>query len=245
MARKDACLGMPAHFRTLVMKLWEDVVQGAQGDARSALSLFSADAVDGGERYTWAFVPAADILLTVGEGIVGITYEGAYVLDPRKRRAGGIWASLSLTPGTAIDSEVRRLVDDFDINDPTVVGSLIAHASSRPSTKSRDIEEIRSELRGASNPTGALATALQRVKQKSAGGFQRGGVTYARDAFGGKASQGPMNASGKGPVNVSGKGKGDGSITVRGVTYAAGSFGQGAQHGAQQGAQPRSRQPRF
>jgi len=79
--------------RRLCAALWRDVAAWArkEGDGQQqqhSLELFAAEpggradpakGIDpGGHAAEWSFVPAADLLLVVGEGIVGITAEGVF-----------------------------------------------------------------------------------------------------------------------------------------------------------------------
>lgn len=86
----------PTHrdVRKLSEALWKDTVEWSQGpgNAERQLSLFSSEAsarMDavaaasalpsaGGAASAWDFVPAADLLLILGEGTVGITAEGYF-----------------------------------------------------------------------------------------------------------------------------------------------------------------------
>eukprot|EP00929_Paragymnodinium_shiwhaense_P093638 TRINITY_DN53852_c0_g1_i1.p4 TRINITY_DN53852_c0_g1~~TRINITY_DN53852_c0_g1_i1.p4 ORF type:complete len:122 (-),score=15.61 TRINITY_DN53852_c0_g1_i1:69-434(-) len=80
--------------RKLAAALWRDFVdplakgQGPEFDtARRALGLFRSEqrgvadvkAEDGAAPADWAFVPAADLFLIVGQDIVGVTVEGVFV----------------------------------------------------------------------------------------------------------------------------------------------------------------------
>lgn len=86
-------------LRAVTAALWKEVVQWAErGETARALMLFRADKqtsttfgwADGSASKAsrgldpetppcdWAFVPMADLLLTVGEGVVGITAEGVF-----------------------------------------------------------------------------------------------------------------------------------------------------------------------
>jgi len=70
--------------RLMSVALWQDITEWVKMDAQGPrfLSLFTAEppvAPDGTEAPLvdeWAFVPATDIFLVVGEGIVGVTAEG-------------------------------------------------------------------------------------------------------------------------------------------------------------------------
>lgn len=71
--------------RLLSAALWKDVVDWArtpEGDAERHLQLFTAEQSPASSAATnvaqdeWAFLPAADLLLVVGEGLVGINAEG-------------------------------------------------------------------------------------------------------------------------------------------------------------------------
>jgi len=203
-------------LRLLLLELWEQVTQGASGDAKAALTLFGAEqaaAQTDGVAARWAFVPAADLLLTVGEGIVGVTFEGAYILDPRKQRAGGVWANVNLLPGTKVDPDVKRFVDDFGLEDPQVVGSLVRHVSFRPATKRRDLDDLRDALRGVRDPAGVLSKKLREMAE------QVGAVTTGGK---GRASGVP---AGKGVPTAGG------AIKIGGVTFAPGAFTKGAKGG--------------
>eukprot|EP00401_Gymnodinium_catenatum_P031088 CAMPEP_0117622524 /NCGR_PEP_ID=MMETSP0784-20121206/88184_1 /TAXON_ID=39447 /ORGANISM="" /LENGTH=238 /DNA_ID=CAMNT_0005426463 /DNA_START=1 /DNA_END=714 /DNA_ORIENTATION=- len=118
----------------------------------------------------WVFVPGADILLTIGEGMVGISYEGAYIIDPRKKRAGGVWVGVQLPPGVLLDPEVKALVDEFEIDDVRAVTTLIQHCSQRPNTKLKDLEELRKSLFGSRNPTGVLISKLKEMMTRTTSG---------------------------------------------------------------------------
>jgi len=77
--------------RKLCAALWRDFADELKGlDARRALELFQAErrgeasaatpaTREGSAPAEWAFVPAADVLLLVGEGLVGVTVEGVFV----------------------------------------------------------------------------------------------------------------------------------------------------------------------
>lgn len=62
--------------------------------ARRALLLFQAQgrgaadvaAQSGAAPAEWAYVPAADMLLTVGEGLVGVTIEGVFADGPASKQ---------------------------------------------------------------------------------------------------------------------------------------------------------------
>mmetsp|Transcript_19619 Transcript_19619/g.42896 ORF Transcript_19619/g.42896 Transcript_19619/m.42896 type:complete len:661 (+) Transcript_19619:41-2023(+) len=72
----------------LAAALWNDIVEWARNeDAQRHLELFTAEPVgrsypsrgiDPGPEPRWAFVPAADVLLVVAEGLLGLTAEGAF-----------------------------------------------------------------------------------------------------------------------------------------------------------------------
>jgi len=71
--------------RQLSAALWKDIAEWArtpEGNAERHLQLFTAEPVapsDGAATADeWAFVPAADALLVVGENLVGITAEGIF-----------------------------------------------------------------------------------------------------------------------------------------------------------------------
>lgn len=81
-------------LRKLCAAMWRDFadplskVEGEEGEAaRRALGMFRTEArgaadiaaQKGAAPAEWAFVPAADLLLVVGEGLVGISLEGAFV----------------------------------------------------------------------------------------------------------------------------------------------------------------------
>ncbi|CAE8633344.1 unnamed protein product, partial [Polarella glacialis] len=77
--------------RLMADALWRDILEWAKddGDSARALTLFTAEPtpnLDGTEAPAvdeWAFVPAADLLLIVAEGVVGITAEGLGAADAK------------------------------------------------------------------------------------------------------------------------------------------------------------------
>lgn len=77
-------------IRALCYVLWTEAAEyvervGGQ-EAREALALFRAEggAVSEGPSQ-WAFVPGADVLLTVGEGLVGVTAEGVFLCEGQQQ----------------------------------------------------------------------------------------------------------------------------------------------------------------
>mmetsp|Transcript_120636 Transcript_120636/g.341753 ORF Transcript_120636/g.341753 Transcript_120636/m.341753 type:complete len:690 (-) Transcript_120636:15-2084(-) len=77
-----------AEVRKLAAALWRDVAEWArQVDAERHLALVRAEAPghesrrqqDAERRAEWAFCPATDLLLLIGEGVVGVTVEGIFV----------------------------------------------------------------------------------------------------------------------------------------------------------------------
>merc|ERR1712242_135274 len=89
---------MPAtdeQLRKLSMALWRDFVKWAEeNEAGGLLQLFRAepsgriDPTNGihplGHEAEWAFVPAADLLLVVGQGMLGINCQGIVGTDGLK-----------------------------------------------------------------------------------------------------------------------------------------------------------------
>eukprot|EP00746_Dinoflagellata_sp_MGD_P029042 gnl/MRDRNA2_/MRDRNA2_168715_c0_seq1.p1 gnl/MRDRNA2_/MRDRNA2_168715_c0~~gnl/MRDRNA2_/MRDRNA2_168715_c0_seq1.p1 ORF type:complete len:483 (+),score=69.52 gnl/MRDRNA2_/MRDRNA2_168715_c0_seq1:134-1450(+) len=68
-------------LRTLVIAMWRDVANSciAQGLSQN-VSLFVADGADVNDSLvSWAFIPATDLLLVVGEGMIGVSAEGAFM----------------------------------------------------------------------------------------------------------------------------------------------------------------------
>lgn len=70
-------------LRLLAAAIWKEVAEWAQKEElERQLALFTAeppglfDPAQGSEPAQWAFVPAADLLLAIGEGLVGNTAEG-------------------------------------------------------------------------------------------------------------------------------------------------------------------------
>ncbi|CAE7669658.1 Rbm17 [Symbiodinium pilosum] len=65
----------------LCMVLWKDIVSWVGEDFLRHLRLFQASDAGGGidDSTKWAFVPAVDLLLLVGEGLVGCAAEGCFV----------------------------------------------------------------------------------------------------------------------------------------------------------------------
>ncbi|CAE8582139.1 unnamed protein product [Polarella glacialis] len=139
----------------------------------------------------WAFVPAADILLTLGEGMVGVTFEGAFVYDRRKKSINGVWACVTPPPGVVhIDFEVRAFVQEFQIDDPLAIEKLLAHSLHRPNTKSNDIDEMRRAMRGAQDPMGTLNQKLDEIIAKAVvnfapkgKGFPKGGKSQSKGRY--------------------------------------------------------------
>ncbi|CAE7667608.1 kidins220, partial [Symbiodinium necroappetens] len=76
--------------RMMAAALWKDITEWAKGEGDCArhLNLFTAEPPANPDETAeapeeWAFVPAADIFLVVGEGIVGITAEGLGAADAK------------------------------------------------------------------------------------------------------------------------------------------------------------------
>lgn len=83
--------------RKLVVALWKDIVEWLEkSDATHVLDLFRHEPssrvdpggvihklmMDPADKPDWAFIPASDVLLVVGEGIVGVTCEGVMADGP-------------------------------------------------------------------------------------------------------------------------------------------------------------------
>ena len=81
----------------LTAALWNDVAKWASGshEAQRGMSLFTADTLRAGAEEvqprglepgtppaTWAFIPMSDLLLVLGESLVGITAEGVFSDNP-------------------------------------------------------------------------------------------------------------------------------------------------------------------
>jgi len=154
----------------------------------------------------WAFVPAADILMTVGEGMVGVTFEGAYVMDTRKRSVNGVWASVTLPIGLKfVDMDIQALVKEFQINDGQAVQALVTHCHQRPNTKFDDMQELKRALNSARDPSVELAKKLEEFEKRVTNLANKGkGVNYHKGGKGG----------GKG-----GKAKGKGHYSGGGPSY--------------------------
>lgn len=79
----EALPSTSAEVRKLTAGLWKDFAEWASSpevDAKRQLALFAGGAeLEGGSSADWAFVPASDLLLVLGEGIVGITAEGVFL----------------------------------------------------------------------------------------------------------------------------------------------------------------------
>merc|ERR1711865_355037 len=101
-------------------------------------------------------------------------FEGAFINDSRKRRAGGIWANVTLPNHARVDKDVKRLIDEFRIDDLQVVRSLAMHAAARPPAFRKDMSFLRNALRGSRDPTSVLASELQKMMQPSAGTTKAG-----------------------------------------------------------------------
>lgn len=104
-----------AEVRKLAVSLWRDIAAWiSKSDVKDHLRLFSAepvghpdgprDAVSSIFGAEWAFVPATDILLTVGEGIVGVTAEGFMADSP---------------PGFRCETFLEVIVRIGNMDDPT------------------------------------------------------------------------------------------------------------------------------
>eukprot|EP00928_Gymnodinium_smaydae_P027178 TRINITY_DN21095_c0_g2_i1.p1 TRINITY_DN21095_c0_g2~~TRINITY_DN21095_c0_g2_i1.p1 ORF type:complete len:737 (+),score=108.96 TRINITY_DN21095_c0_g2_i1:104-2314(+) len=78
-------------LRSMASVLWNEVAEWAESDADSqrVLNLFRADNNDPGETFVWAFLPVADLLLTVGDGMVGLTTNGFVGGSGLRRRFEG------------------------------------------------------------------------------------------------------------------------------------------------------------
>eukprot|EP00746_Dinoflagellata_sp_MGD_P068294 gnl/MRDRNA2_/MRDRNA2_28132_c0_seq1.p1 gnl/MRDRNA2_/MRDRNA2_28132_c0~~gnl/MRDRNA2_/MRDRNA2_28132_c0_seq1.p1 ORF type:complete len:1293 (-),score=205.04 gnl/MRDRNA2_/MRDRNA2_28132_c0_seq1:9-3779(-) len=77
--------------------MWREHVEyaAAKGgmEAAIALQLFTEDGVaakPGSKEAKWAFVPAADLLLAVGDGLVGITADGVFVCEVKNKANAGM-----------------------------------------------------------------------------------------------------------------------------------------------------------
>lgn len=130
--------------RRLCAALWHDVAKWAeQSDVQGArhLSLFTAESggrmdpargIDPGDQAAeWAFVPAADLLLVVGEGIVGVTAEGVFAdTDSGHKRAtyGEVLEQRAAAEAAAIaekeEAEKRALEQAKAVEDGIEAGSL-------------------------------------------------------------------------------------------------------------------------
>merc|ERR1740121_45578 len=142
----------------------------------------------------WAFVPAADILLAVGEGMIGATVEGIYVYDRRKKSIHGVWASVTPPPGVVhIDFEVRMLVQEFQIDDPTAIEKLLAHCLNRPNTKSDDIANIRRLCKQGGDPNDVVNRQMEELIERTNQMMMAKGK--GKD---GKGKHGPMGGKAQG-----------------------------------------------
>eukprot|EP00927_Polykrikos_kofoidii_P043320 TRINITY_DN3737_c0_g1_i1.p1 TRINITY_DN3737_c0_g1~~TRINITY_DN3737_c0_g1_i1.p1 ORF type:complete len:785 (+),score=143.31 TRINITY_DN3737_c0_g1_i1:106-2355(+) len=131
----SAALPTQPEVRALAVALWRDIAAWvAQSDSASTLDLFRAETSDRcvrlvGPEAEWAFVPSSDLLLIVGEGIVGMTCEGVMVHDsPGFRKETFLEVSDRLNTKIAADvaraerkaagieepSEVEEVAEDED-----------------------------------------------------------------------------------------------------------------------------------
>lgn len=159
----------------------------------------------------WAFLPAADILLAVGEGMIGATFEGLYVYDRRKKSIHGVWASVTPPPGVVhIDFEVRMLVQECQIDDPTAIEKLLAHCLNRPNTKSDDISNIKRLCKQGGDPNDIVNRQMEElIERTNQMMMAKGKGKGAKGKQGGKAqghSQGFGRSSGRSDDRGSGWG---------------------------------------
>lgn len=99
----EALSCMTANLMALAADLWRDIVDWAKdNDGQRSLQLFAADGSEGAAfskealarrgRPDWSFVPASDLFLLVGSGVVGITIEGIFwapkILDNAAKTGG-------------------------------------------------------------------------------------------------------------------------------------------------------------
>merc|ERR1712151_82196 len=77
-----------------------------------------------------------------------------------------------------VDFEVKALVDEFGVEDPSLATDLVGHASLRPNTKSSDLQCMRSAMRDAKknghDPIEVLRSELQRHQATYGGAPGRG-----------------------------------------------------------------------
>jgi len=81
-----------SEVRKLAFVMWKDIVkivEEAEGDVKRGLQLFRADSapsvgppsrglMDGTLPAEWAFIPMSDLLLVIGDSVIGITNEGVF-----------------------------------------------------------------------------------------------------------------------------------------------------------------------
>ncbi|CAK0798125.1 unnamed protein product [Prorocentrum cordatum] len=118
--KHGAAAATDAELRALAAELWGDVVQWMRSehkDSAQHLELFSAEA---GSSAQWAFIPAMDLLLTVGDGMLTVTAEGASTDAPtdhqrrsfasalREAHRGGRKRGLQILEGEAKEREVKK-----------------------------------------------------------------------------------------------------------------------------------------
>lgn len=79
-ARNGAASATYRELRLLAAALWKDVADWAADEAggQRQLALFAAEALSAESGLAWAYIPATDLLLIVGEGMVGIMANGAF-----------------------------------------------------------------------------------------------------------------------------------------------------------------------
>lgn len=96
--------------RQLSGALWKEFVEWArspEGDAERHLKLFTAEQAADPTVDEWAFVPAGDLLLVVGENLMGITAEGLLV-DAKPGHERMTWAEVLDGKHERREEEERR-----------------------------------------------------------------------------------------------------------------------------------------
>jgi len=128
-----------ADVRKLAVSLWRDVAAWvSKSDMKDHLRLFTAEPVGHPDGPTdavsnifggaeWAFVPATDILLIVGEGIVGVTAEGFMADGP---------------PGYRCETFLEVIVRIGNMDDAASTTQAEGHSGSRRRSRSRSQNRV-------------------------------------------------------------------------------------------------------
>lgn len=128
-----ASLSTDAEVRLLVAALWQDIVKwGAENGGERCLTLFQVDRQNAqtfgwnGSGHTaprglapdtppceWAFVPASDLLLVCGEGLIGVSAEGTFADNVPHHQRFGLAELCAKIPDQIPESLLRMVQAKF------------------------------------------------------------------------------------------------------------------------------------